>query len=179
MSRYIADPFLASYVVEDPIYAVTQLAQTTARNELVKITLEKTFKERDALNHNIMALLKKAMERLFEAERRKRAQIIDSECAMMETENKAKGEAEAILAMFEATARGVAMAPESFKTQASIEMKTMLFPSDPGNQGAMTAQAQSAHLSEELDEMCGGQSDDKHPAAPQAKVAGNLDPDIC
>lgn len=111
----IADPFLASYVVENPIYAVIHLALTVARSELGKITLDKTFKERDKLNHNIMKSInyascewgvkclkydicitapegvKKAMEMQLEAECRKRARIIESECAMMEKANKAKG----------------------------------------------------------------------------------------
>ncbi|KAG5036030.1 hypothetical protein JHK87_010940 [Glycine soja] len=46
----IVDPKLASYGVENPIYAVIQLAQTTMRSELGKITLDKTFEERDTLN---------------------------------------------------------------------------------------------------------------------------------
>lgn len=50
----IVDPFLASYGVENPLFAVVQLAQTTMRSELGKITLDKTFEERDALNENIV-----------------------------------------------------------------------------------------------------------------------------
>ena len=48
------NPHLASYGVENPIYAVMQLAQTTMRSELGKITLDKTFEERDALNVKIV-----------------------------------------------------------------------------------------------------------------------------
>ncbi|XBJ12973.1 hypothetical protein VPH35_017399 [Triticum aestivum] len=40
--------------VKNPIYAVTHLAEFVARSEICKITLDKTFKERDTLNHNIM-----------------------------------------------------------------------------------------------------------------------------
>lgn len=50
----IVDPILASYGVENPIFAVIQLAQTTMRSELGKITLDKTFEERDMLNENIV-----------------------------------------------------------------------------------------------------------------------------
>ena len=50
----IVDPKLASYGVENPIYAVIQLAQTTMRSELGKITLDKTFEERDTLNEQIV-----------------------------------------------------------------------------------------------------------------------------
>lgn len=48
------DPYSASYGVENPIYAVIQLAQTTMRSELGKITLDKTFEERDTLNEKIV-----------------------------------------------------------------------------------------------------------------------------
>jgi regulator of protease activity HflC (stomatin/prohibitin superfamily) len=50
----IVDPYLASYGAENPIFAVIQLAQTTMRSELGKMTLDKTFEERDALNENIV-----------------------------------------------------------------------------------------------------------------------------
>lgn len=50
----IVDPFKASYGVEHPLYAVVQLAQTTMRSELGKITLDNTFEERDLLNTNIV-----------------------------------------------------------------------------------------------------------------------------
>ncbi len=44
----ITDPKQASYGVLDPRYAVIQLAQTTMRSELGKITLDKTFAERES-----------------------------------------------------------------------------------------------------------------------------------
>ncbi|KAM3295262.1 hypothetical protein ACQJBY_037880 [Aegilops geniculata] len=182
----IVDPYMASYGVENPIYAVIQLAQTTMRSELGKITLDKTFEERDTLNTNIVKSIneaaetwglkclryeirditppdgvKKAMEMQAAAERKKRAQILESEGAMMENANKAKGEAEAILARSQATAEGIRMVSESFKTEGSTEAaslriaeqyirafselarstNTMLLPSDAGNPGTMIAQA--------------------------------------
>ncbi|CDY43054.1 BnaA03g12010D [Brassica napus] len=100
----IVNPHLASYGVENPIYAVMQLAQTTMRSELGKITLDKTFEERDALNVKIVEAInvaakdwgleclryeirdimppngvRVAMEMQAEAERKKRAQILESE----------------------------------------------------------------------------------------------------
>ena len=48
------DPYKASYGVENAVIAVVQLAQTTMRSELGKITLDKTFEERTALNLNIV-----------------------------------------------------------------------------------------------------------------------------
>lgn len=96
----VTDPYAASYGVENALYAVTQLAQTTMRSELGKITLDSVFAERDMLNSAIVASIQPAasqwglqvlryeirdimppasvrgaMELQAEAERRKRAQV--------------------------------------------------------------------------------------------------------
>ena len=57
----VVDPYKASYGIEDPLYAVLQLAQTTMRSEIGKITLDKTFeevrdRERDIYTHMYTAL---------------------------------------------------------------------------------------------------------------------------
>jgi len=100
----ITDPKQASYGVQNPRYAVTQLAQTTMRSELGKMTLDKTFEERESLNINIVRAIneastvwgiqclryeikditppdnvRRAMELQVAAERQKRAEILDSE----------------------------------------------------------------------------------------------------
>ncbi|KAF8379881.1 hypothetical protein HHK36_027346 [Tetracentron sinense] len=168
----IVDPFLASYGVENPIFAVIQLAQTTMRSELGKITLDKTFEERDTLNENIVKSINEAatawglkclryeirdispppgvraaMEMQAEAERRKRAQVLDSEgerqaniniadgkkssvileseAAMMDQVNRAKGEAEAILARAQATAKGISMLSGAIKTTGGVEAASL------------------------------------------------------
>lgn len=46
--------------VSDAIYAVTQLAQTTMRSELGKMTLDRTFAERESLNSAIVAAINEA-----------------------------------------------------------------------------------------------------------------------
>ena len=56
----VVDPVKASYGVENPIYAVSQLAQTTMRSEIGKISLDKTFEERDHLNHRIVNTINEA-----------------------------------------------------------------------------------------------------------------------
>ncbi|TVU42902.1 hypothetical protein EJB05_09326, partial [Eragrostis curvula] len=142
----IMDPYLASYGVENPMFAVLQLAQTTMRSELGKITLDKTFEERDTLNEKIVRAIneaatdwglkciryeirditpphgiKAAMEMQAEAERKKRAQVLESEGAMLDQANRAKGEAEAILARSEATARGIRMVSEAMTSAGSTE----------------------------------------------------------
>lgn len=58
----VVDPYKASYGVEDPEYAITQLAQTTMRSEVGKINLDTVFKEREQLNINIVESINKAAE---------------------------------------------------------------------------------------------------------------------
>jgi regulator of protease activity HflC (stomatin/prohibitin superfamily) len=112
----IIDPVAASYGVSDPIYAVTQLAQTTMRSEIGKLTLDKTFEERETLNTNIVAAINlaaqawgiqcmryeiknitppqsvlKAMELQMAADRQKRASILESEGKRQSQINVAEG----------------------------------------------------------------------------------------
>jgi regulator of protease activity HflC (stomatin/prohibitin superfamily) len=112
----ITDPKQASYGVLDPRYAVIQLAQTTMRSELGKITLDKTFEEREHLNTNIVQSIneasnvwgiqclryeikditppdnvRQAMELQVAAERQKRAEILNSEGQRQSQINVAEG----------------------------------------------------------------------------------------
>lgn len=52
--------YAASYGVEDPEFAITQLAQTTMRSELGKMSLDKIFRERESLNVSIVDSINKA-----------------------------------------------------------------------------------------------------------------------
>lgn len=56
----VNDPYKASYGVEDPEFAITQLAQTTMRSEIGKIALDIVFKERELLNIAIVESINKA-----------------------------------------------------------------------------------------------------------------------
>lgn len=58
----IVDPYKSSYGVEDPEFAITQLAQTTMRSELGKIHLDSVFRERENLNMAIVEAINKASE---------------------------------------------------------------------------------------------------------------------
>ncbi|KAJ3648822.1 hypothetical protein Zmor_020595 [Zophobas morio] len=158
----IVDAYLASYGVEDPEFAITQLAQTTMRSELGKISLDKVFRERENLNVSIVDSINKAseawgmtclryeirdiklpprvqeaMQMQVEAERKKRAAILESEgvreadinvaegkrksrilaseAERQEQINKAAGEAAAILAVAEARAGGLKLVAEALK----------------------------------------------------------------
>ena len=112
----LLDAYKASYGVDDYVYAVTQLAQTTMRSEIGKIDLDKTFEERESLNTNIVHAINlasepwgvqvmryeikdiepprtilDAMERQMKAEREKRATILESEGNRQSAINVAEG----------------------------------------------------------------------------------------
>merc|ERR1719270_1592455 len=113
----VMDPYKASYGVEDPQFAVTQLAQTTMRSEIGKMEMDGLFKERENLNISIvMAIntaseawgiqclryeirdiklpdrIQEAMQMQVEAERKKRAAILTSEGQKASEINIAEGQ---------------------------------------------------------------------------------------
>ena len=116
----VLDPYKATYGVDDYVFAVTQLAQTTMRSELGKMELDKTFEERNLLNTNIVTSINEAsepwgiqvlryeikdivppksvmdaMEAQMKAERVKRAQILESEGDRQSAINVAEGRKQA------------------------------------------------------------------------------------
>lgn len=117
----------ASYGVEDSDFAVTQLAQTTMRSEIGKLTLDKTLAERDTLNYNIVQAINeasahwginclryeirdiqppdsvvKAMHSQVSAERQKRAAVLESEGSRQSSINVAEGSKQANILASEA-----------------------------------------------------------------------------
>ncbi len=123
----VLDPYKSSYGVDDYKYAIMQLAQTTMRSEIGKMELDKTFKERETLNINIVAQINEAsapwgvqvlryeikdiepprtvleaMERQMKAERDKRAAILESEGERQSAINVAEGQKQAIVLAAEA-----------------------------------------------------------------------------
>jgi len=113
----VMDAYRASYGISDYIAASVNLAQTTMRSEIGKITLDDTFSEREMMNENIVNEIDKAadpwgikvmryeiknitpsndivdtMEKQMEAEREKRAEITNSEGYREATINESKGE---------------------------------------------------------------------------------------
>ena len=53
----VTDPMRASYGSSNYIVAITQLAQTTLRSVIGKMELDKTFEERDAINHAVVSAI--------------------------------------------------------------------------------------------------------------------------
>ncbi|KAF8321783.1 EPB72-like 2 [Clavulina sp. PMI_390] len=58
----VIDPYKASYGVDDAVYAISQLAQTTMRSEIGSMTLDQSLKERAALNAKITVAVNEATE---------------------------------------------------------------------------------------------------------------------
>ena len=54
----------ASYGSSNFIYAITQLSQTTLRSVIGKLELDKTFEERDYINHSIVTSLDQAAQQV-------------------------------------------------------------------------------------------------------------------
>jgi regulator of protease activity HflC (stomatin/prohibitin superfamily) len=100
----VLNPERASYGIQDYLFAISQLAQTTLRSEIGKIDLDRTFEERTNINMSVVSELDKAseswgvkvlryeiknitppadvlaaMEKQMRAEREKRAVILTSE----------------------------------------------------------------------------------------------------
>jgi regulator of protease activity HflC (stomatin/prohibitin superfamily) len=112
----VVDPVKASYGIENFLFASTQLSQTTMRSEIGKLELDRTFEEREAINHAIIAAVDKAsdpwgvkitryeiknihppqtvrdaLEKQMRAEREKRAAIATSEGERQAKINVAEG----------------------------------------------------------------------------------------
>ena len=100
----VVDPVKASYNVENYQEAIINLAQTTMRSEIGKLTLDETFEKRDEVNQKVVKTIEKeaddwgiefmryevrdidpptqiltSMTLQAEAERSKRAEILGSE----------------------------------------------------------------------------------------------------
>src|SRR5262245_20561258 len=124
----ILNPERASYGIANYTFAIIQLAQTTLRSEVGKITLDKTFEERTNINTAVVSELDKAteawgvkvmryeiknitppkdvlaaMEKQMRAEREKRAAILNSEGVRESAINTAEGEKQQVIKQSEAT----------------------------------------------------------------------------
>eukprot|EP00088_Acartia_fossae_P008631 TRINITY_DN14148_c0_g1_i1.p1 TRINITY_DN14148_c0_g1~~TRINITY_DN14148_c0_g1_i1.p1 ORF type:complete len:361 (+),score=58.24 TRINITY_DN14148_c0_g1_i1:30-1112(+) len=172
----VQDPYKASYGVEDPEFAITQLAQTTMRSEIGKISLDAIFRERESLNVQIVHAIntaseawgiqcmryeirdiklpmrvQEAMQMQVEAERKKRAAILESEGLKASEINIAEGKKQARILQSEAekqerinaaegAARAVVAAGEA--RAKSIDMISMALQHENGSAAANLAVAE-------------------------------------
>ncbi|WP_028229268.1 SPFH domain-containing protein [Paraburkholderia ferrariae] len=118
----VTDPMKASYGSSNYVFAITQLSQTTLRSVIGRLELDKTFEERDFINHSVVSALDEAasnwgvkvlryeikdltppkeilhaMQAQITAEREKRALIAASEGRKQEQINLAAGAREAAI----------------------------------------------------------------------------------
>jgi len=118
----VTDPMKASYGSSNYVFAITQLSQTTLRSVIGRLELDKTFEERDFINHSVVSALDEAasnwgvkvlryeikdltppkeilhaMQAQITAEREKRALIAASEGRKQEQINLASGAREAAI----------------------------------------------------------------------------------
>lgn len=123
----VMDAHKASYGISNYQAAAINLAQTTMRSEIGKITLDDTFSERETMNENIVREIDKAadpwgikvlryeiknirpsneivdtMEKQMEAEREKRAEIVHSEGFRQARINESEGEQQSQVLVSEA-----------------------------------------------------------------------------
>jgi regulator of protease activity HflC (stomatin/prohibitin superfamily) len=123
----ILDPHRASYGVNNLLFAITQLSQTTLRSEIGRIELDRTFEERSHINMLVVTELDKAseswgvkvfryeiknitppqdvlaaMEKQMRAEREKRAVILQSEGTRDALINNAEGDKQQVIKASEA-----------------------------------------------------------------------------
>jgi len=123
----IVDPYKASYNIDDPEFAIQQLAMSTMRVEVGKLDLEKIFEEREIMNRAIVNEINKsvdswglhcdryeirdikppvkamrAMELQMIAERRRRQKVIRSEAERTAVVNRGEGQRTATILAAEA-----------------------------------------------------------------------------
>lgn len=165
----VVDPEKSSYGIDNYVFGVTQLAQTTMRSEIGKITLDRTFEERDLLNAAIVQAINEAgeawgttclryeikditppksvleaMERQMKAERDKRATVLESEGQRQSAINVAEGQKQAIVLAAEAQRE-----QQILEAQGQAEAITTVALAQAGaletiGQAAATAQGQKA-----------------------------------
>lgn len=164
----VIDAKKAAYGISNYTFAVTQLAQTTMRSEIGKLALDKTFEERMTINRAVVDAIDEAatgwgvkvlryeiknitppqsvlmaMEKQMQAERERRAVILQSDGekqaainvaegqkqkAVLESEgirerqiNEAQGEASAILSVAQATAESIRLVAAAIQNDGGME----------------------------------------------------------
>lgn len=157
----IMDPRAASYGVENLRFAITQLAQTTMRAEIGKLSLDQTFESRENVNAMVTHAIDEAseawgtkvlryevkdisppasildeMEKQMAAERQRRVAVLTSEGYRQAQINEAEGDQQALVLRAKGTA-------DSVEIEARARAEAIRVISDAINtEGGTTAVAQ-------------------------------------
>ena len=157
----VMDPKAASYGVENLVFAITQLAQTSMRAEIGKLSLDQTFESRDNINAEVTNAIDEAsdnwgtkvlryevkdispprsileeMEKQMAAERERRVAVTTSEGYRQAQINEADGDKQATILRAEGAARSVEIEAEA--RAKAIQMISQAI----NEQGGTTAVAQ-------------------------------------
>ncbi|WP_163932314.1 SPFH domain-containing protein [Paraferrimonas sp. SM1919] len=157
----VMDPKGASYGVENLIFAITQLAQTSMRAEIGKLSLDETFESRENINAEVTQAIDEAsnawgtkvlryevkdispprtileeMEKQMAAERERRVAVTTSEGYRQAQINQAEGDKQAQVLRAQGSAQAVEI--EAAARAAAIKMISAAI----NEQGGTTAVAQ-------------------------------------
>ncbi len=152
----IMDPRAASYGVENLVFAITQLAQTTMRAEIGKLSLDETFESRENINAKVTHAIDEAsevwgtkvlryevkdiappvsildeMEKQMAAERERRVAVLTSEGYRQAQINEAEGDKQAKVLRAEGDAQAVIV--EAKARAASIKTISLAINEQGGN----------------------------------------------
>merc|ERR1719321_2420827 len=177
----VVDAYKASYGIEDPEGAITTLAQSAMRKEVGNLELDQLFLEREKLNQGIALALdaatqpwgirvfryeiadihvdrgtREAMEKQSNAERLRRAEVLESEGYRQRLINQSEGERQGAINAAQGQAEAIRV-----KAQAQAESVRMMAEANadglraiaaavesPGGQSAVQQQLAQTYLSE-------------------------------
>ncbi|MCX7678306.1 MAG: SPFH/Band 7/PHB domain protein [Spirochaetes bacterium] len=151
----VMDPFKSYYGIDNLRYAIQNLAQTTLRSIMGKMTLDESLSSRDKINAELLSILDeatdawgtkitrveikditppqdiiKAMTLQMKAEREKRARILEAEAKREAAEKEAEGEKRAIILKAEARKEAAEKDAEARERLAKAEANALKFVSE-------------------------------------------------
>lgn len=148
----IMDPYKSFYGIDNLRYAIQNLAQTTLRSIMGKMTLDESLSSRDKINAELLAILDEAtdawgtkitrveikditpphdiinaMTLQMKAEREKRARILEAEAKREAAEKEAEGEKRALILKAEARKESAERDAEARERLAKAEANALTF----------------------------------------------------
>jgi regulator of protease activity HflC (stomatin/prohibitin superfamily) len=148
----IMDPYKSFYGIDNLRYAIQNLAQTTLRSIMGKMTLDESLSSRDKINRELLTILDEAtdawgtkitrveikditpphdiinaMTLQMKAEREKRARILEAEAKREAAEKEAEGEKRALILKAEARKESAERDAEARERLAKAEANALAF----------------------------------------------------